>query len=260
MSLKYTVFCAIAAAALVMATPARADVATTANASAAPDKAACVAALDTAQAARAGRKLLDARKSYVTCSYEACPDMIRDDCSKGLREVDEALPTLVLSASVDGHDATDAKVVLDGERLTGGLDGRAIPVDPGPHVARFERPGTGHVEVKVVAREGEKNRLVTGTFVVPHSQAAQVKGEGSHFPVVPVAFAGTGVLALGGALLMHIDMTNKASELHDQCAPLCPQSDRDTLSDRLVLRNVSLGVGIGALVVAAVTYVVGSRR
>jgi hypothetical protein len=226
----------------------------------APDKAACVAALDKAQASRAGRKLLDARVSYVTCSHEACPDMVRDDCSKGLREVDEALPTLVLSASVDGKDATDAKAILDGERLASGLDGRAIPVDPGPHVARFERPGTGPVEVKVIAREGEKNRLVAGTFVTSRAEAPHVKAEGSSFPVVPVAFAGAGVLALGGAFLMHVNMTERANELGNECAPRCSQSDRDALSDRLVLRNVSLGVGIGALVVAAVTYVVGSRR
>jgi hypothetical protein len=223
-----------------------------------PDKAACVAALDKAQASRAGRKLLEARASYVTCSHEACPDMVRDDCSKGLREVDEALPTLVLSASVDGRDATDAKVMLDGERLSGGLDGRAISVDPGPHVARFERPGSGPVEVKVVAREGEKNRLVTGTFVLLRAEAPLVKREGSSFPVVPVAFAATGALALGGAFLMHLDMTDRANELGNACAPRCSQSDRDALSDRLVLRNVSLGVGIGALVVAAVTYVVAS--
>ena len=243
---------------LVASTIARAEDAPTSG----PDKAACVSALDEAQASRAARKLLAARASYVMCSHEACPDMIRDDCTKGLREVDEAIPTLVLSVSIDGKDATDAKATLDGERLAGGLDGRALPVDPGPHVARFERPGSGAVEVKIVAREGEKNRLVSGTFALPHAEAAVVKGEGPHagFPTVPVAFAATGALALGGALLVHLDMTDRANELGNACAPRCSQSDRDALSDRLVLRNVSLGVGIGALVVAAVTYVVGPRR
>lgn len=233
----------------------------TARADAPPSKAACVSALDHAQTSRAGRKLLESRASYVTCSHEACPDMIRDDCSKGLREVDEALPTLVLSASVDGKDATDAKASLDGERLTGGLQGRAIPVDPGPHVARFERPGSGPVEVKLVAREGEKNRLVTGVFVTPgHAGAGATKGEGSKFPVVPVTFAVGGVLALGGAFLVHLDMTSDANELGKSCAPRCAPSERDELSDRLILRNVSLGVGLGALAVAAVTYVMGLSR
>jgi hypothetical protein len=225
-----------------------------------PNKAACIAAHDQAQASRASRKLLDARSSYVMCSNEACPAIILDECSKGLRDVDEAIPTLVLSASIDGKDATDASVVLDGERLTDGLGGRAIPVDPGSHIARFERPGSGSVEMKIVAREGEKNRLVTGTFIMPRSPAPPVKGEGSHFPYVPVAFATTGVLALGGAFLMHVNMTDQASELGTSCAPRCAQSDRDALSDKLVARNVSLGVGIGALALAAVTYAVGLRR
>lgn len=254
-TLRRAVAAAIGLGAVCAADHARAD----GPAAAAPNKAACVEALDKAQASRAGRKLLAARSSYVTCSHEACPDMIRDDCSKGLREVDEALPTLVLSASVDGHDATDAKALLDGERLTGGLDGRAIPVDPGPHVARFERPGSGFVEVKVVAREGEKNRLVTGTFVLPRSGGGQVRGEGQHFPYVPVAFAATGLIALGGAFYMHLQMTDDANRLGRDCAPYCSQSDRDALSDKLVLRNVSLGIGIGALAIAAVTYVVSLK-
>jgi hypothetical protein len=232
----------------------------------APDKAACIKAHDDGQASRAGRKLIDARAKYVTCSHEACPLMIRDECSKGLREVDEALPTIVLSASVEGTDVTDATAFLDGERVSGGLDGRAIPVDPGPHVVRFERQGNGSVEVKLVAREGEKNRLVTGTFMLATSrggtgrETSQVKMESERFPYVPLAFAGAGVLALGASLFMELDMRSRAEELHATCAPSCPQSDRDALSDRLVLRNVSVGVGLGALAVAAVTYVVGSRK
>lgn len=227
----------------------------------AAEKAACVQALDHAQTARASRKLLESRASYVQCSHETCPDMIRDDCSKGLREVDEATPSFVLSATVDGRDATDAAVLLDGSKLDkGALDGRAISVNPGPHAVRFVREGSGPVEVKVVAREGEKNRLVTGTFGLPSGRAAGVKQEGSSLPVVPLTFAAAGTLALGGAFFMHLSMTSRANDLGNSCAPSCSQSDRDSLSDRLVLRNVALGVGIGALAIAAVTYVVGSRR
>jgi hypothetical protein len=220
----------------------------------------CIGALDRAQVSRAARKLLEARASYVACSNEACPDMVRDDCSKGLREVDEALPTLVLSASAEGRDATDATVILDGERLAQGLDGRAISVDPGPHLTRFERPGNAPVEVKIVAREGEKNRLVNGEFVLPHAAKPVTKAEGQRIPVVPLAFAATGAIALGTALVVHLSMTSRADDLGRTCAPTCSASDRDALSDRLVLRNVALGIGLGSLAVAAVTYVVGLRR
>jgi hypothetical protein len=238
-----------------------------------PNKSQCIAAHEGAQAARTSRKLLDARTGFVTCSHEACPEMIRDDCSKGLREVDEALPTVVLSATVDGKDTTDVSAILDGAPVEGTLDGRAVPIDPGPHVARFERPGSGAVEVRVVVREGEKNRLVTGVFVVSGGRGPGTTGgltNAGQFDkqdkpdklalYVPIALAATGVLALGAALFIHVDMTGDASDLHDACAPRCPQADRDALSDQLVLRNVALGIGLGALAVAAVTYVVGLRK
>jgi hypothetical protein len=261
MKIPAAIACLLAGAIVTGSTLA--DAAPTASSSSSSNKAVCIAAFDKAQASRAGRKLLESRGSYLACSEEKCPEMIRDECVKGLREVDEALPTLVLSATVDGKDATDASAIVDGEHLTGGLDGRAISVDPGPHTARFERPGSAPIELKVVAREGEKNRLVTGTFILPHAQKGQTTlsgAEGQRFPVVPVALAGAGVLALGGAFFVHMAMTDRANSLGKECAPACPQSDRNALSDQLVLRNVTLGVGLGALAVAAVTYVVGLRR
>lgn len=234
---------------------------TTSDPSVANKKAECVAALDKAQASKASRKLVDARASYVTCSHEACPDMIREDCSKGLREVDESLPSITLAATMDGKDATDAKVSLDGEVIEGGLDGRSIPLDPGSHSVRFERTGSPPQEQKIVAREGQKNQLVTGVFPGTRPVGGHVGTEGgTKIPIVPLAFAGTGVIALGAAFFVHLSMQSRANELGDRCAPTCSQSDRNDLSDRLVLRNVVLGVGIGALVVAAVTYVVSARK
>lgn len=224
-------------------------------------KAECVAALDKAQASKASRKLVDARTNYVTCSHEACPDMIREDCSKGLREVDESIPSITLAATIDGKDAPDAKVSVDGEAIDGGLDGRSIPLDPGSHVVRFERPGSPPQEQKIVAREGQKNQLITGVFPGTRPAGGKVSTEGTtKIPFVPLAIAGVGAIGLGTAFVMHLTMTSKANDLGNRCAPTCSQSDRDDLSDRLILRNVALGVGIGALVVAAVTYVVTMRR
>lgn len=260
MSLARVGVAGFAVALALVSIPAGAAPKTAADPAAAQKKAECVAALDKAQASRASRKLTDARASYVTCSYEQCPDMIRDDCSKGLREVDEALPSITLAASIDGHDATDAKVSLDGDPIDGGLDGRSIPLDPGSHLARFERPGSAPLEVKIVAREGQKNQLITGTFPGARPVGKTAGTEGTKVPYVPMIFAGGGVIALGAALIMQISMTSRANDLGNECAPRCSQSDRDALSDRLVLRNVTLGVGIGALVIAAVTYVVTTRR
>lgn len=117
------------------------------------DKIACVAALDAAQSLHAAHKLKEARASFVACSSESCPGVVREDCARSLLDLDGAMPSVVLSATVDGHDAIDARVTLDGESLPGALDGRSLAVDPGAHVARFERAGSAPVEVKFIARE-----------------------------------------------------------------------------------------------------------
>jgi hypothetical protein len=223
-----------------------------------PDKAACVAALDTAQTLQTARKLKEARASFLQCTNEACPGIVREDCAKALLDVEKAMPSVVLSAHVDGHDATDAKVYLDGERQI--LDGHAIPVDPGQHVARFERQGSAPIEVKVVAREGEKNRLVDGTFVMPRMNAKPVKTEGSRTPIVPIVLAGTGALALGGAVLFRMQADSDADRLRTTCAPACDAGERDALSNKLVMSNVALAVGLGALAVSAITWVFDPSR
>jgi hypothetical protein len=48
--------------------------------------------------------------------------------------------------------------------------------------------------------------------------------------------------------------------MRDACAPACDPAERDALSDKLVMSNVSLGIGIGALAVSAVAWLIDSRR
>jgi len=225
------------------------------------NKAACVAALDQGQSLQSSRRLKDARASYMTCASETCPTVVREDCSKLLLEVEAALPSVVLSAKVDGHDATDAKMLLDGEVPEGVNDGRSIIVDPGSHVARFERPGSGPIEVRIVAREGEKNRLVVGSFILPRiATSKEVKAEKSGVPVLPIVLAGTGALAIGGSFLLRADANSRAEGLRNSCAPACDGAERDALSDRLVLANVGLAVGITALAASAVTWFLDTKR
>jgi hypothetical protein len=229
-----------------------------APAAATPDKAACVASLDRAQSLESAQRLLDARASYVACASDACPEVVREDCGRLLQAVEATIPSIVLAAEVEGHDAEDAKAFLDGASVA--LDGHAIQVEPGAHVARFERPGAGAIEVRVVARAGEKNRLVTGTFVVPRPVAKPVRVEGSRVPMVPLVLAGTGLLALGGGALFRLQADAQADRMRDACAPACDPAERDALSDKLVMSNVSLGIGIGALAVSAVAWLIDSRR
>src|SRR5262249_44195087 len=153
-----------------------------------------------------------------------------EDCARLLQAVDAALPTIVLQATVDGQDVHDVEVTLDGERLERGLDGLAVEVDPGPHVVRFMRSagvatdskGGNALDMRFVAREGEKTRPVSGSFRTPAVAIAPLKGEAKgetneksrRLPVVPTLLAGTGVLALGGAFLLRNSAEDRAAALH----------------------------------------------
>ena len=224
-------------------------------------KAECVNQFDRAQSMQSARKLQEARTSLLACSAVACPELVREDCTRSLVELQRALPTVVFSARADGRDITDARVLLDGEAIASALDGHAVNIDPGSHLARFEREGGGVYEVRLVAREGEKNRPVSATFVsAMPAPPEKPKAESGRFPTLPVILGGTGLLAIGGSFYLRLDANADAERLHNSCAPSCDQSSRDALSDKLVVANVALGVGIGALALAAATWLFDPRH
>lgn len=226
-------------------------------------KAACVESLDKAQSQQGARKLRDARSSYMTCSSEMCPAVVREDCARSLVDLEAAMPTAVFAATLDGADVDDVRVVLDGDTVAEKLDGRAIAIDPGAHVARFVRDGRPTVEVKFTAREGEKNRQVSAAFgAVPGAKpVAPIKTEnGKRFPIFPAVLAGAGTIALGSALALRLSADSTADDMRKSCAPTCDQGARDSLSDKLVMSNVSLAVGVGAIAAAAIVWLVDSRH
>jgi hypothetical protein len=220
----------------------------------------CVGELDRAQSMQTTHKLREARTSYLSCAAPSCPALVREDCTRSLVEIERAMPTVVFSARADGRDVTDARVLLDGEAIASALDGHSVTLDPGSHVARFERTGGGVFEIKLVAREGEKSRPVSATFVSTTTVPEKPKAESGRFPVLPVILGGTGLLAIGGSFYLRLNANADADRLHNSCAPSCDQSSRDALSDKLVVANVALGVGIGAITLAAATWLFDPRH
>jgi hypothetical protein len=250
---------ALVAAALCTSALAGAQEPTAAAGVAPAPKAECVNQLDRAQTLQTARKLKGARASYLACSAATCPDVLREDCSRSLVELDATVPTVVFSARADGKDVTDARVLLDGEAVASALDGHAVMLDPGNHLVRFERTGGGVVEVRLVAREGEKNRAVGATFMTT-TQPEKPKPESGRSFLLPGVLAGTGLLAIGGSLYLRLDANAEADRLHSACAPHCDSSARDALSDKLVVANVALGVGIGVVALAAATWLFDTRH
>ncbi len=134
-------------------------------ASARADKAACVAAhVKGQQSQRAGR-LTEARESFVVCSADGCPNVVKKDCVRWLEDVSNSIPTVVLGAKDrGGRDLFDVKVTVDGAPLVEKLDGKAVPVDPGAHNFRFETPSMPPVTQKVLVKEGDRARPVDVVF------------------------------------------------------------------------------------------------
>ncbi len=164
--------------------------------SARADDMACIAAAEHELAVRKEQKLRDALKELAVCAAPACPAAVRNECNRRLVELNAALPTVVLSATDGtGNDMSAVTVTIDGAPLAAALDGRAVAVDPGNHVFRFEAAGKTAVEKTVIVGEGVKDRHIEVAFA-PASGAAVVapvpSPSASAHPLPPSSDTGRG--------------------------------------------------------------------
>ncbi|WP_437301058.1 hypothetical protein [Sorangium sp. So ce426] len=246
----------LAAAAALSLTGARAD--------AAPHKQACADAYERAQGLRRDGRLIEARAALVVCSQPTCPAAAVADCGPWLTEVERSLPSVVVAArDAHGRERLDVRVLVDGRPLAAALDGKALPVDPGPHTFRFE-PATGPaVEERVLIREGEKNRPLTVTLGAPPAGApaspaplapraappAEPSVPGLVWASGAVGVAGLAVFAVAGALSLSAE-----ADLRATCAPRCAEGDVRAIRVQHAIADVGLGVGVVALGAAAWLY------
>ncbi len=128
----------------------------------------CLTAHERSNALRKENHLSEARIELLACAANACPGDIRAECSRGVVEVTEAMPTLVVSARDELRgDLVDVKVIIDGKALASHLDGTAIALDPGPHDVTIQTPNGRTARRTLVLREGEKDRRETFQFAAP---------------------------------------------------------------------------------------------
>lgn len=219
----------------------------------ADDTEACIAAHVEGQRLRKAGKLKGARDAFVQCSKPGCPSLLVEDCTGLLAGVESALPTVVFEASdARGGDVAEARVTAGGVTLAERLDGKAIELDPGEYVFRFERPKERAVEQVVVVREGDKARKISARFGAG-PEGAPVKKRAvtpAFWAVGAVGVVGVVLFAsLGGAGLA------KRGGLDDRgCKPNCPSDDVDTIRGLFLGADISLGIGVAALAVAPILY------
>jgi hypothetical protein len=162
------------------------------------DRAACFDAATEGQSLRDGHRLIEARERFRVCAQDECPVSMKGDCATWLADVEKSLPTVVVSVRNEtGTDLTDIVVLIDGRPFISMLDGKSMPIDPGPHTFRFARAGGDWIERQVVAVEGEKDMRISTVFPAPVERAETVRrSTAGPNPRLTLAWALTGA---GGA-------------------------------------------------------------
>ncbi|XXY44985.1 hypothetical protein WME91_33795 [Sorangium sp. So ce269] len=268
---RRSLFAALAVSALAYLQPAPAR---------AGDAEACFTASEEGQRLRDEGRLREARARFISCGGAACPALVRSDCAGWLSDVTARVPTLILSAEDEqGQDVADVQVTVDGAPLTARLDGKAVEVDPGEHVLRFERAGSAPVALQLVVREGEKLRRVSTRLVrsagprggagatgggagAPGGGSLTPRGDGDASPpasalLLPIALGG--VAAAGGVAYAALGLSARADadRLRTTCAPRCAEADVDAVRTKIVGANIAFGVGVAALGGAVAALLLG---
>jgi hypothetical protein len=146
----------------------------------------CTAAYDQAQSLRDAHKLREAREQLRICSQSSCTAFIAKDCTEWLDEVERSLPTVVLSAKdAAGRDLLQVRVSVDGQPLVQVLDGKAMPLDAGPHTFRFEQADGASATLQVFVKEGDKNVGVAAVLSREASAAGSEAQPASSQPPSP---------------------------------------------------------------------------
>lgn len=219
-------------------------------------KKACVLASTEGQVARDDGKLVEARKRLLFCAKDECPAVVRKSCAQWLADVDERMPSAILRVlDARGSDVTDATVSIDGASVA--LDGRSFSLEPGQHSAELvEKDGTKSVH-KFLLAEREKSRIIDIHLAEPAVKVdpapAQASGSGFAPPTGAWILGGVGVVALGSFTYFGLSARSKLDDLKSSCSPSCSDSQTQSGRTAATLADVSLGVGVAALV-GAVTW------
>jgi len=244
---------ALAAAFLIsFARPARADVTS------------CSSAHESGQEASHSGKLRKAVEAFTACaSDDACPDVIRKDCISLRDEATAALPTVTFAVTDGIHEMTGVRVLSDDEMLAEGIDGRAVPLDPGRHHLKVLLPQGRVVSSEILLHEGEKNRLITVQTSDPSRALAGDTGATGPSArggrELPPAFWLASALSLSSvavgttfALLGH-GQEQDVVACSPRCAPAL-HSNLDRARNDYLIANISFGVAGASAITAVVFY------
>lgn len=233
---------------------------------AADDREQCASAAEEAQKLRDEGKYRRAREQMLVCARDVCPGPIKSDCGKWLTEVDRDAPTVVFGAKDPKGDLADVKVSMDGIGVQDRLDGKPVLVDSGEHTFKFETKDGQSQEQKVILRAAEKARPIIVTFGTASTgngnsgnnnsgNTGNTGGDtGGGSLVLPLALAGVAVVGVGSFAIFGIIGKSDVDDLQ-KCKPNCLEDDVSSARTKLIIADISLGVGIVAAAVSAYLFI-----
>jgi hypothetical protein len=216
----------------------------------------CSDSYEKAQVLQKASRLTEERAELAVCTLDACPKWIQTECVKWLADIDEHQPSLVIAAKdAQGHDVLEGMVEIDGAASK--LGPSPIRVDPGQHTIKVTADNQVGTEQKVVARWGEKNRVISFTLA---SQAAVVDTPQPTGPkrgsMVPAIVVGTlGLITLGTSIAIGLSAKADADDMRARCAPNCLQGDIDAANTKLIVSDVLTGVGIAGIAAGVLLFI-----
>jgi len=222
------------------------------------DAASCAQAHASAQReAKAGR-LKAAAEQFLSCStMEDCPDEIRSECADFYRDTERNLPTVIFAALDErGADLIHLRVYSDDEVAAEGLDGRAIPVDPGQHHFKFELPSGQVLVSDALIHEGEKNRIISVRVPPPkpETETPPLLPGGNRRPLPPGFWVASSVSVVALASWSVFAVLGRgAQSTLGECSPHCPASQRanfDAMRRDYLVADISLGAALASAGVA----------
>ena len=235
----------------------------------AADKATCAAAAVEGQRLRKEHKLVAARDQLLVCSSPDCPEIVTQDCTPWLGEVERSVASVVFRP-VDEHGRP-----LDGVRVTengvvvaeqAGL--RAVEVDPGAHTFHFERDGYRAADQGAQLEEGRRNQEIAVTMrpdeTAPPPPPPPVVHEtsGSGAGLLVGAVVATTLAVAGGGVFAGFGFSGLSDQdaLRKSCAPYCTSAQTSPVQTEFTIADVALVSGLVALAVAGAFWVVWGTR
>ncbi|SRR6266540_1435745 len=233
----------------------------------------CMTAYEQAQELRHRGELLKSRQRMLVCAQPTCHTVISRDCTKWVTEVEELIPSVLVSARTSaGKDIGEHELFVDGQPLDPSAGTSPILLDPGRHTIRYTAAGFVPYEDTIVMSVGDRNRMVRIVLRAVNEPPAASSSSPGGAPdarlsasteggslALPLVLAGVSVAALGASAYFYFTGVADARDMQRStadggCKPNCPESDVDAARTKILIGNVGFGVGLVAAGAAVWTY------